>query len=89
MCPTAQCGLALVCNDLPWEASGSLYSISLCPRTSIHETDLKPTYSLGSRLAALPPGAEGPSLDQSNHSQPAEYKQENKWGVSYAAVLGQ
>lgn len=74
-------------HDLPCEASGSLCSVSLSPRTNIHGTDLKPTDSLGSRPAALPPGAEQPSLDQPNHSQPAEHEQENKWGGVLCSIV--
>lgn len=58
----------------------------------MHGTDLKTIYSLLSRPPALPPGAllagaQQPSLDQPNYSQPAEHEQENKWGDFLCSII--
>ena len=52
-----------------------------------HGAELKPVHSLGSRPAALLPRAEPPSLDQPNHSQPAECEQENKWDGFLCSII--
>lgn len=66
----------------PWEehASGSFYCVRPGPGTNTQGANLKQAHSLGSRHLPLLLRPEPPSLDQPNHSQPAQCEQKDKWG---------